>query len=146
MHDNQGLTLASAQIMNVELADFSVFAAKWIDADLWLLLYKYRPGRTWPVLTMLILRQGLSAQSYFVVASAAVDRSVLARPEGYFSLFAAIGANSGEHFTPARKAGFTLGCLFCLTASWATLGFMLVTSGCECFLFGCREDKGLATV
>jgi hypothetical protein len=89
---------------------------------------------------------GLPAGSCLAKAIAAVHRSAFSRLEGYFRVFAALGANGREHLArSAATAGTVPFGLPGLPAGRAPLGLVGVAFGLEEFLLrGAEGERGAA--
>ncbi len=88
-----------------------------------------------------------TASSDFVVAIATVYRSAVARLERYFRVFAAFGANSGEHLAgPAAAAGAVPLGFSGLPARLAPLGLVGVALGLEELLLGGGEGERVSAI
>ena len=93
----------------------------------------------------------LSTDSDFTVAIAAVHRSVAARFEGYFGVFATLGTYRREHLAlgPVAIAVATVSvllCFPCLAALGATFGLVSVAFGVKKLLLSGVKGEGSSAI
>jgi hypothetical protein len=95
----------------------------------------------------LILLLGLSVASYFAETIAAVNWLVPTRLEGYFGIFATLGAYRREHLSRGTVAAVTVALSFPgLATRHAALGLVGIALGLEELLLFSAEGEGDTTI
>ncbi len=94
---------------------------------------------------LVVTRLPASAQSHFIIASAAVHRSAFSGLEGYFRFFAAFGAHYRKHLSPVSGKTVILGFPGC-AAQRAALRLVGVAPGGKQLLFLGTEGEISTTI
>jgi hypothetical protein len=89
---------------------------------------------------LVVTRLAASAQSHFVIASAAVHRSAISGLEGYFCFLAALGAHCRKHLSSVTGKTVILGSPGCAAQRAALRLVSVAPGGKQLLLLGAEGE------